>query len=123
MEKWDAGQAVVLPHSLKTVARAKLSLPRHSWLSTVDWPTAGATNGGTQDGGEDFSPLSFLVGVMAMGRRGKIRDWIGGGSGRSKEGRIGDARATGREAQCATTSPPSRAHNKGAWGNNVGNMP
>ena len=30
MEKWDVVQAVVLPHSLKTVARAKLSLPRHS---------------------------------------------------------------------------------------------
>ena len=37
MEKWDAGQAVVLPHSLKMVARAKLTLPK---------PSAGAADGG-----------------------------------------------------------------------------
>ena len=30
MEKWDAGQAGVLPHSLKIMARAELTLPRHS---------------------------------------------------------------------------------------------
>ena len=73
MEKWDAGQAVVLPHSLKMVARAKLTLPRHSQSSMVDWPTAGATDGGTQDGGMGFLPLSFFVGAMAMGRRGRFK--------------------------------------------------
>ena len=28
MEKWDAGQAIILPHSLKIVARAELTLPK-----------------------------------------------------------------------------------------------
>ena len=59
MEKWDAGQAVVLPHSLKMVARAKLTLPK---------PSAGAADGGGQGGDTGFFPLPFFVGAMAMGR-------------------------------------------------------
>ena len=59
MEKWDAGQAVVLPHSLKIVARAELTLPK---------PSAGAANGGEQGGGMGFFPLPFFVGAMAIGR-------------------------------------------------------
>ena len=59
MEKWDAGQAVVLPHSLKMVARAELTLPK---------PSTGAANGGKQGGGMGFFPLPFFVGAMAMGR-------------------------------------------------------
>ena len=61
MEKWDAGQAVVLPHSLKIVARAELTLPK---------PSAGAANGGGQGGDTGFFPLPFFVGAMAMGRGG-----------------------------------------------------
>ena len=52
MEKWDAGQAVVLPHSLKMVARADLTLPK---------PSAGAANGGGQGGDTGFFPLPFFV--------------------------------------------------------------
>ena len=63
MEKWDAGQAVVLPHSLKIVARAELTLPK---------PSAGAANGGEQGGGMGFFPLPFFVGAMAMGRGGRF---------------------------------------------------
>ena len=59
MEKWDAGQAIVLPHSLKMVARAKLTLPK---------PSAGAADGGGQGGDTGFFPLPFFVGAMAMGR-------------------------------------------------------
>ena len=36
MEKWDTGQVVVRPHSLKMVARAELTLPKPSWLSMID---------------------------------------------------------------------------------------
>ena len=64
MEKWDAGQAVVLPHSLKIVARAELTLPK---------PSAGAANGGGQGGDTGFSPLPFFVGAMAMGRGGRFK--------------------------------------------------
>ena len=46
MEKRDAGQAVVLPHSLKMVARAELTLPKPSRLSTIDRSTAGAADDG-----------------------------------------------------------------------------
>ena len=59
MEKRDAGQAVVLPHSLKMVARAELTLPK---------PSAGAADGGGQGGDTGFFPLPFFVGAMAMGR-------------------------------------------------------
>ena len=65
MEKWDAGQAVVLLHSLKMVARAKLTLPK---------TLAGAANSGGQDGDTCFSPLPLFVGAMAMGREGKVQD-------------------------------------------------
>ena len=61
MEKWDAGQVVVLPHSLKMVAKAKLTLPK---------PSAGAADGGGQGGDTGFFPLPFFVGAMAMGREG-----------------------------------------------------
>ena len=46
MEKWDAGQAVVLPHSLKMVARVELTLPKPSRLSMIDRSTAEATGDG-----------------------------------------------------------------------------
>ena len=58
MEKWGAGQAVILPHSLKMVARAKLTLPK---------PSAGAANGGGRGGDTGFFPLPFFVGAMAIG--------------------------------------------------------
>ena len=61
MEKWDAGQAIVLPHSLKMVARAKLTLPK---------PSAGAANGGGRGGDTGFFPLPFFVGAMAIGKGG-----------------------------------------------------
>ena len=64
MEKWDAGQAIVLPHSLKIVARAELTLPK---------PSTGAANSGGQGGGTGFFPLPFFVGAMAMGRGGGSR--------------------------------------------------
>ena len=67
MEKWDAGQAVVLPHSLKMVARAKLTLPK---------PSAGAANGSGQGGDTGFFPLPFFVGAMAT-ERGEERFEIG----------------------------------------------
>ena len=62
MEKWDAGQAVVLPHSLKKVARAKLTLPK---------PSAGAANCGRRGGDVGFFPLPFFVGAMAIGKGGE----------------------------------------------------
>ena len=64
MENRDAGQAVVLPHSLKIVARAELTLPK---------PSACAANSGWQGGGTSFFPLPFFVGAMAMGRGGSSR--------------------------------------------------
>ena len=65
MEKWDAGQTVVLLHSLKIVARAELTLPK---------PSTEATNSGGQGGDTGFFPLPFFVGAMAMGRGGKVQD-------------------------------------------------
>ena len=59
MEKWDTGQAVVLPHSLKMVARAKLTLPK---------PSAGAANGGGRGRDAGFFPLPFFVGAMAIAK-------------------------------------------------------
>ena len=49
MEAWDAGQTVVLPHSLKIVARAELTLFKASGLSMMDRSTTGATAGGEQE--------------------------------------------------------------------------
>ena len=63
MENQDAGQAVVLPHSLKIVARAELTLPKLS---------AGAANGGKQGRGMGFLPLPFFVGAMVMGSGGRF---------------------------------------------------
>ena len=84
MEKWDAGQAIVLPHSLKMVARAKLTLPK---------PSARAADGGGQGGDTGFFPLPFFVGAIAMGR-GEVRDWVENRSWSSSGGRIEGARAT-----------------------------
>ena len=95
MEKWDAGQAVVLSHSLKRVARAELTLPKPSWLSMIDRSTAGATDDGEQGGGTGFFPFPFFVGSMATGR-GRIRDWIGSRDWSSRGGRAGDGRAAKR---------------------------
>ena len=64
MDKWDAGHAIILPNSLKMVARAKLTLPK---------PSAGVADGGGQGGDTGFFPLPFFVGAMAMGR-GEARD-------------------------------------------------
>ena len=88
MEKWDAGQAVVLPHSLKIVARAELTLPK---------PSAGAANSGGPGGDTGFFPLPFFVGAMAMGR-GVVRDWVDNRSWSSSGGRTEGARATERGA-------------------------
>ena len=63
MEEWAAGQAVVLPHSLKIVARAELTLPK---------PSAGAAKGGGPGGGTGFFPLPFFVGAMAMEKGGEF---------------------------------------------------
>ena len=87
MEKWDAGQAVVLPHSLKMVARAKLTLPK---------PSVGAANGGGQGGDTGFFPLPFFVGAMAMGRGGEVQDWVENRNQSSSGGRTEGARATER---------------------------
>ena len=69
-EAWDAGQIVVLPHSLKMVARAERTLFKASGLSMMDRSTAGATAGGERDDDAGFFPFSFFVGAMAMGRGG-----------------------------------------------------
>src|SRR3954466_6625325 len=63
---------LVLPHSLKAVATAGLSLPRHSRLSMIERPTAGATGGGGRDGDAGFFPFSFFVGAMAVDERGEV---------------------------------------------------
>ena len=104
MEKWDAGQAVVLPHSLKIVARAELTLPKPSRLSMIDGSTAGAANDGERGRGTGFFPFPFFVGAMAAGR-GRIQDWIGRGGWSSREGRAGGARAARRgETVCNSGS-------------------
>ena len=90
-EAWDAGQAVVLPHSLKIVARAELTLPKPSRLSMIDRSTAGATDDGERGRGTGFFPFPFFVGAMVTGR-GRIRDWIGSRGWSSRGGRAGDGR-------------------------------
>src|SRR3954467_2184103 len=86
------------PALLEDGGQSRAELIRHSRLSMIDRPTAGATDGGGRDGGMGFFPFSFFVGAMAMERRGKMADGIGGKRRSSKEGRIGDGRATGRGA-------------------------
>ena len=88
MEKWDAGQAVVLPHSLKIVARAELT----------------------------FFPLPFFVGAMPMGRGGRFEIGLKTEVGvRAEEGQRALEQQKG-ERLCTTTSPPSMAQNKGGMG-------
>ena len=64
-EAWDAGQAVVLPHSLKLEAMAERTLPKASRLSINDRPMAGAIARGELAKGGGFFPFSFFVGAMA----------------------------------------------------------
>ena len=66
-EAWDAGQAVVFPHSLKLEARAERTLSKASGLSISDRPTAGAIAGGELAEGAGFFPFSLFVGAMATG--------------------------------------------------------
>ena len=68
-EAWDAGQAVVLPHLLKIVARAERTLSNASGLSMIDQVTAGVAAGGVRGKGAGFFPLPFFVGAMAVRRR------------------------------------------------------
>ena len=97
MENRDAGQAVVLPHSLKMVARAELTLSKPSRLTMIDRSTAGAADGGKQGEGMGPFPLPFFIGAMATEEGGgKVRDWLRSGSWSSKGGRTEGARATER---------------------------
>ena len=103
MEEWDAGQAVVLPHSLKIVARAELTLPK---------PSAGAANGGGPGRDTGFFPLPFFVEAMAMGRGGEFEIGLKTEAGvRAEEGQRALERQKG-ERLCTTTSPPSIAQNQ-----------
>ena len=83
-EAWDAGQTVVLPHSLKIVARAERTLFKASGLSMIDRATAGVAAGGVRGEGAGFFPLPFFVGAMAVKRR-KNSSRIGGGGWSSKK--------------------------------------
>ena len=83
-EAWDAGQTVVLPHSLKIVARAERTLFKASGLSMIDRAMAGAAAGGVQSEGAGFFPFPFFVGAMAV-ERGKNSSRIGGGGWSSKK--------------------------------------
>src|SRR4051812_12874465 len=81
------------------VARAELSLPRHSRLSMIERPTAGATGGGGRDGATGFFPFSFF-GDMAAGGREEVRDGIGSKGQSSGGGRAGDGQATVKGGGC-----------------------
>ena len=72
MENQDAGQAVVLPHSLKMVARAELTLSKPSRSTRIDRSTTGAADDGEQGEGMGPFPLPFFLGAMATeeGRKG-----------------------------------------------------
>ena len=83
-EAWDAGQTVVLPHSLKIVARAEWTLFKASGLSMIDRATAGVTAGGVRGEGAGFFPLPLFIGAMAVKRR-KNSSQIGGGGWSSKK--------------------------------------
>ena len=94
-EKREAGQAIVLPHSLKMVARAELTLPKPLQLSMIDRSTAEAAGDGERGGGTGFFPFPFFVVAMAT-ERGRIRDQIGSRDWSTKGGRTGDSRAARR---------------------------
>ena len=83
-EAWDAGQTVVLPHSLKIVARGEQTLSKASGLSMIDRATAGVAAGGVRGEGACFFPLPFFVGAIAVKRR-KNLSRIGGGGWSSKK--------------------------------------
>ena len=83
-EAWDVGQAVVLPHSLKIVARVERTLSKASGLSMIDRATAGVATGGVRGEGADFFTLPFFVGAVAVKRR-KNSSRIGGGGCSSKK--------------------------------------
>ena len=77
---------MVLPHSLKIVARAERTSCKASGLSMIDQATAEVAAGGVRGKGASFIPLPFFVGAMAVRRR-KNSSRIGGGgwSSRKKE--------------------------------------
>ena len=103
MEKWDVDQAIIIPHSLKMVARAELTLSK---------PSEGAANGGGQGEDTGFFPLPFFVGAMAMGRGGRFEIGLKIEAGvRAEEGQRALEQQKG-ERLCTTTSPPSMAQNK-----------
>ena len=56
MEAWDAGQTIVLPHSLKLEASAGRIFSKASRLSTSDRPTAGLITGDELDEERASSP-------------------------------------------------------------------
>ena len=75
---------MVLPHSLKIVARAERTSSKAPGLSMIDRATAGAATGGVWGEGAGFFPLPFFVGAMAVKRR-KNSSRIGGGGWSSKK--------------------------------------
>ena len=75
MEAWDAGQAIVFPHSLKLEASAGQTLPMAARLSTSDQPTAGSIGGGGLVEDRGFFPFSLLVGAMAVEGAERKSDW------------------------------------------------
>ena len=81
---WDAGETVVLPHSLKIVARAERTLFKASGLSMIDRAMAGASAEGVRGEGAGFFPLPFFVGAMVV-KRGKNSSRVGGGGWSSKK--------------------------------------
>ena len=82
-EAWDAGQTVVLPHSLKIVARAEQTLFKASGLSMIDQAMAGPAAGGARPSKSRFFPLPFFVGAMVV-KRGKNSSRVDGGGWSSK---------------------------------------
>ena len=75
MEAWDAGQTVVLPHSLKLGASAGRIFSKASKLSTSDRPTAGSIARDELDEDTGFFPFSLLVGAIAMEGAELKSDW------------------------------------------------
>ena len=80
IEAWDAGQAVVRPHSLKMVARAERTLRRASGLSMINLSTVGATTGGKRDGKRGELELDWRQRLEPEeeGRVGSVRAAKGG---------------------------------------------
>ena len=75
---------MVLPHSLKIMARAEQTLFKASGLSMIDRAMAGPAIGGVRGEGAGFFPLPFFIGAMAVKRR-KNSSRIGGGGWSSKK--------------------------------------